>query len=105
MNNKYDYEQQKHLIEQVVEENADKVNRLLSATYISPDHFVDEFEEVLLALDTLPETDNDFMEWLRLDDAELAILFVNCNAVVMGIDAAFKQISPASYEEAQAFLA
>lgn len=105
MNNKYDYEQQKHLIEQVVEENADKVNRLQSATYISPDYFMDEFEEVLIAVDSLPEMDSNFMEWLRLEDAELAILLVNMTAVVMGIDAAFKQISPASYEEAQAFLA
>ncbi|HDS6516637.1 TPA: hypothetical protein QHR76_004723 [Klebsiella oxytoca] len=89
---KYDYEQIKHIYEAFIEENFDSVNRLVTATYISTDYFVDEFETVITALEKLPETDSDFSEWLICDDPHLAILLTHFKSTLGGINAVFNQI-------------
>ncbi|HBX7959980.1 TPA: hypothetical protein MIG85_15580 [Klebsiella pneumoniae] len=89
---KYDYEQIKHIYEAFIEENFDSVNRLVTATYISTDYFVDEFEAIITALDMLPETDSNFNEWLVCDDPHLAILLTHFKSTLGGINAAFNQI-------------
>ncbi|HFZ2473888.1 TPA: hypothetical protein ACKE7U_003713 [Klebsiella aerogenes] len=89
---KYDYEQIKHIYEAFIEEHFDSINRLVTATYISTDYFLDEFEAVITAMEMLPVTDSDFNEWLICDDPHLAILLTHFKSTLGGINAALNQI-------------
>ncbi|HCT8366797.1 TPA: hypothetical protein OT979_004923 [Klebsiella aerogenes] len=89
---KYDYEQIKHIYEAFIEEHFDSINRLVTATYISTDYFLDEFEAVITAMEMLPVTDSDFNEWLICDDPHLAIILTHFKSTLGGINAAFNQI-------------
>ncbi|MBW5993233.1 hypothetical protein CF038_11270 [Klebsiella michiganensis] len=89
---KYDYEQIKHIYEAFIEEHFDSINRLVTATYISTDYFLDEFEAVITAMEMLPVTDSDFNEWLICDDPHLAILLTHFKSTLGGINATFNQI-------------
>ncbi|MBW9467658.1 hypothetical protein [Enterobacter roggenkampii] len=95
---KYDYEQQKHIIEEIIENNFEKVKSLLQATYLDADAYADDLEELAEAVEQFPPADVNFIEWLLMDSPDLYAQYVQMFTTVLAVQNAFKQLRDTATE-------
>ncbi|WP_238081691.1 hypothetical protein [Pseudescherichia vulneris] len=87
-----DYEQVKNIIEQVVEENLQKIHMLQTATFLDQNAYYETFDEVSEAFKSIPPVDEHFMHYILEQHPDLYACMLQMSSILLAIENAAKYI-------------
>ncbi|HED3055985.1 TPA: hypothetical protein R4052_005129 [Raoultella ornithinolytica] len=89
-----DFEQQKNIVEDFVEQHYTLAHSLMVDSYIEPAAYYSNYQILLEAMNKLPEHPDYFIEWLLEADAALYINLMELIVIIRTIHNVFEQVSP-----------
>ncbi|HCU0891636.1 TPA: hypothetical protein OUJ16_005113 [Raoultella ornithinolytica] len=89
-----DFEQQKNIVEDFVEQHYTLAHSLMVDSYADPAAYYSNYQMLLEAINTLPEHPEFFLEWLLEDDPALYINLMELVVITRTIDNVFEQVTP-----------
>lgn len=92
------FEQHKNIVEDFVEQYYPLAHSLMLDSYIDPEAYYSNYQMLLVAMNTLPEHPEFFLEWLLEDDAALYINLMELVVITRAIDNVFAQVSSGGME-------
>lgn len=93
-----DFEQQKNIVEEFVEQYYPLAHSLMLDSYIDPEAYYSNYQILLEAMNKLPEHPEYFLEWLLEDDAALYINLMELVVITRTIHNVFEQVSSGGME-------
>lgn len=88
-----DFEQQKNIVEDFVEQHYTLAHSLMVDSYIEPAAYYSNYQILLEAMNKLPEHPDYFIEWLLEADAALYINLMELIVITRTIHNVFEQVS------------
>lgn len=88
-----DFEQQKNIVEDFVEQHYTLAHSLMVDSYIEPAAYYSNYQVLLEAMNKLPEHPDYFIEWLLEADAALYINLMELIVITRTIHNVFEQVS------------
>lgn len=88
-----DFEQQKNIVEQFVEQHYPLAHSLMIDSYIDPAAYYSNYQILLEAMNKLPEHPEYFLEWLLEEDSALYINLMELIVIIRTIHNVFEQVS------------
>lgn len=88
-----DFEQQKNIVEDFVEQHYTLAHSLMVDSYIEPAAYYSNYQILLDAMNKLPEHPDYFIEWLLEADAALYINLMELIVITRTIHNVFEQVS------------
>lgn len=88
-----DFEQQKNIVEDFVEQHYTLAHSLMVDSYIEPAAYYSNYQILLEAMNKLPEHPEYFLEWLLEEDSALYINLMELIVITRTVHNVFEQVS------------
>lgn len=88
-----DFEQQKNIVEEFVEQHYTLAHSLMVDSYIEPAAYYSNYQRLLGAMNNLPEHPEFFLEWLLEDEPALYINLIELVVITRTVHNVFEQVT------------